>query len=129
MKDGNDPASFAAALLYLLFGPLIWAAHMFLVYALQSALCAFRITGLTNVSPLLIQAVVGVVTALAAAALVLALARTQNSARWFRAADFLEGKNGPFMIGVMRLLAVLSLTGVLWAGAAVLLLQPCAQLR
>lgn len=129
MKAGNDPASVAAALIYLLCGPLIWAGHLFLVYAPQSVLCAFRITGVASVDPLLIQLVVGVVTALSAAALVLALWLPHNTARLLRAAAFLEGENGPFMIGVMRLLAALSLAGVLWAGATILFLETCPQLR
>lgn len=129
MKAGNDPASVAAALLYLLSGPLVWAGHLFLVYAPQSVLCASRITGITDVDTLLIRAVVGVATVLSAAALVLALRLPRNLARLLRAAAFLEGENSQFMISVMRLLAALSLAGVLWAGAAALFLDPCLQLR
>lgn len=129
MKAGNDPASVAVALLYLLYGPLIWAGHLFLVYVPQSLLCAFRITAFARFESWLIQTVIGVATLFAAAALGLALWRPQSSARFFRATAFLDGENGPFMLHVMRLLAVLSLAGVLWAGATALLLQPCPQLR
>jgi hypothetical protein len=129
MKAGNDPASVVAALLYLLYGPLFWAGHLFLVYAPQSVLCAFRITGVASVNPLLIEAVVGAVTVLSALALVLALWLPRTIARLLRAAALLEGESGPFMISVMRLLAALSLAGVLWAGATTLFLEACPQLR
>lgn len=129
METGNDPGPVAGALAYLMAGPLIWVGHLFLVYVPQSALCAFRITRVASVDPLLIRTIIGGVTAIAAAALVLALCMPKKSARLVGAAAFLEGENGPFMIRVMRLLAALSLAGVLWAGATALLLQPCPQFR
>lgn len=129
MKAGDDPGPVTGALLYLLAGPLVWAGHLFFVYAPQSALCAFRITGAATVEPLLILVYIAAATALAATVLVLALWRPRVTARLFRAGRFLDGENGRFMISVMQLLAVLSLAGVLWAGATALLLDPCPQLR
>lgn len=129
MQAGEDPGPIAGALFYLLCGPLTWAGHLFLVYALQSMLCAFRLTGVASAGPLLIEGVVVAVTLLAALALVLAILFPHGTARSLRAAGFLRGENGAFMVLVMRLLAALSLAGVLWAGAAVLLLPPCGQLR
>jgi hypothetical protein len=129
MQAGGDPGPIAGALVYLLLGPLVWAAHLFLVYAPQSMLCAFRLTGFANAGPLLIEAVVGAVTLLAAIPLLLAILFPHGAARLLRAAGFLRGENGAFMVLVMRLLAALSLAGVLWAGATLLLLPACAQLR
>lgn len=129
MRAGEDPGSVASALVYLLAGPLVWAGHLFLVYASQSVLCAFRITGVASVDPVAILAVVAAVTVLAAAALLLMIWRPRDTARFLRAAGFLDGANGAFMMSVMRLLSTLALAGVLWAGAAVLLLQACPQLR
>lgn len=129
MKAGDDARNVAVPLLYLLTGPVVWAGHLFLVYAPQSALCAFRVTGVARVDPLLIEILVGIVTALAAAALLAAIWLPRNTARRLRAAEYLQGENGAFMIAVMRLLAALSLCGVLWAGAAVLLLEACPQFR
>jgi hypothetical protein len=129
IQAGDDPGSFAGALLFLLAGPLAWAGHLGLVYGTQSVLCAFRITGVARVDTLLIEAMIGVVTALAAVMLMLAMWLPRNTARRLRAARFLNGENGAFMISVMRLLAALSLAGVLWAGATVLLLDPCPPLR
>ncbi len=129
MQAGEDPASVAAALTFLLIGPLLWAGHLFLVYALQAVLCAFRITGTAVVDPLLIEAAVAALTLAVAAALLLALWRPRRTAGLLRAAGLLDGENGAFMVSVMRLLAALSLAGVAWAGATVLLLEACPQLR
>lgn len=129
MQAGEDPGSVASALIYLLAGPLVWAGHLFLVYAPQSVLCAFRITGIARVDPMLIQAVIVAVTVLAAAVLLLMMWQPRGTARFLRAAGFLDGENGTFMVSVMRLLSALSLAGALWAGATVLLLQACPQLR
>jgi hypothetical protein len=129
IKAGDDPGPVTGALLYLLVGPLVWSGHLLFVYAPQSALCAFRITGAVTVEPLLIAVFVTAATALAAIVLALVLWRPRATARLFRAGRFLDGENGRFMISVMQLLAVLSLAGVLWAGATALLLDPCPQLR
>ncbi len=129
VQAGEDPGPIAGALAFLLCGPLVWAGHLFLVYALQSMLCAFRLTGIASVAPWLIEGAVGAITVLAALALVLAIRFPHGAARLLRAAGFLRGENGAFMLLVMRLLAALSLAGVLWAGATVLLLAPCGQLR
>jgi hypothetical protein len=129
MKAGNDPGSVAGPILYLLCGPLIWAAHLLLVYVPQSGLCAFRITGVAAVDSQLISILIGVATASSAITLAVALRWPTSMARLFRATNFLEGENGSFMQSVMRLLAALSLAGVLWAGATALLLPPCPQLR
>ncbi len=129
MQAGEDPAGVAPALIYLLAGPLLWAGHLFASYGLQSVLCALRSTGTTSVEPLLIELAVAAVTAIAAAALLLTLWRPRGTARLLRAAAFLDGENGAFMVSVMRLLSALSLAGVLWAGATLLLLPACPQLR
>lgn len=129
MQARDDPGSVAGALLYLVAGPLVWAGHLGLVYATQSVLCALAVTGVARVEPLFIEILGGAITALAAAALVLAIRLPHHMARVLRAARFLDGENGTFMISVMRLLAALSLAGVLWAGSAIVLLDTCPQLR
>ena len=129
MQRGEDPAGVAPALVFLVAGPLLWAGHLFLVYSLQSMLCAFRITGTASVEPLVIEIAVVLLTVAAAGALVLSIWQPRGTARLLRAAGLLQGENGAFMISVMRLLSALSLAGVLWAGASVLLLEACPQLR
>ena len=129
MRRGEDPAGVAPALVFLLVGPLLWISHLFLVYGLQSMLCAFRITGTASVEPLVIEIVIILLTLAASGALLLSIWQPRITARVSRAAGLLQGENGAFMISVMRLLSALSLAGVLWAGVTVLLLETCAQLR
>ncbi|MBB2971395.1 hypothetical protein [Mesorhizobium sp. RMAD-H1] len=128
MKAGNDAGPVVGAILYLLVGPIIWAGHLLLVYGPQSALCAFRITGMAAAEAWLISGLVMGVTVIAMAAIAVILWRPHRTARLFRfhtASD----DNRSFAISVMRVLGVLSLFGVAWAGATTLLLDPCAQLR
>ncbi|KXF76599.1 hypothetical protein ATN84_11100 [Paramesorhizobium deserti] len=128
MKAGNDAGPVAGAILYLLIGPIVWAAHLLLVYGPQSALCAFRITGTAAVDPWLISVLVAGVTVIAMAAVGLTLWRPRRMARLFRFNAASDGDRS-FVISVMRILGVLSLFGIAWAGATTLLLDPCAQLR
>ena len=128
MKAGDDPGPVAGVILYMLAGPLIWAAHLFLVYGPQSALCAFRVTGVAQVDVWLVSAFTAVVSLLAVVPLIWLLWRPKESARLFRADAFLDDDNA-FQPVVMRVLAALSLAGVIWVGAAVLMLDACAQLR
>lgn len=129
IQAGDDRGSPAAALAYLVAGPLAWAGHLLLVYAPQAALCAFRLTGTAAVETSIVRVMVIGVTVLAASAMIAAIAAPRALARLLRATAFLEGGNGRFMIAVMRLLAVLSLAGVAWAGSAALVLPPCPVLR
>lgn len=129
MKAGNDPGPIAGAILYVLVGPIIWSAHLLAVYGPQSALCAFRLTGEMIVQTWIVSAGVGAVTVLSVAALLFVLWRPRQTARLFRAAGFLQGDQETFLVNVTRLLAVLSLAGVIWAGAAPLIVDPCGQLR
>ena len=129
MQRGEDPAGVAPALIFMVAGPLLWAGHLLLVYTLQSMSCAFRITGTARVDPFVVELAIIVLTLAAAAALLLSIWQPRATARLLRAAAFLEGENGAFMVSVTRLLSALSLAGVLWAGATVLLLETCPQLR
>jgi hypothetical protein len=128
MKAGNDSGPLAGGILYLLVGPIIWAAHLLLVYGPQSALCAFRADGMITVAPFVITALVGVLTVISMAALALILWRPRQVARLLRFNAAAEADRR-FAISVTRLLTALSFAGVTWAGAVALFLDPCAQLR
>ncbi|RCS25673.1 hypothetical protein DUT91_02535 [Phyllobacterium salinisoli] len=128
MKAGNDNGPIAGAILFLLIGPIIWAAHLLLVYGPQSALCAFRIAGRTQVDPWLISMLVAGVTVIAMAAVMLTLWRPRRVARIFRF-DAAANDNRSFILSSMRWLGVLALIGIALAGATTLILDPCAQLR
>jgi hypothetical protein len=129
VKAENDPGPVAGVILFLLIGPIIWSAHLLATYGPQSALCAWRVTGEAAVQPWLASAIVGAVTVLSLVSLLLTLWRPVATARLFRAASCLEGDQKSFLLFLMRLLAALSLAGVVWAGATALILDPCAQLR
>ncbi|MCC2688142.1 MAG: hypothetical protein K0S21_945 [Rhizobiaceae bacterium] len=127
MKSGPGDTSVLSAVAFLLAGPVIWAAHLLLLYGPQSALCAFGQSGVAEVSGLFVTAQVLAVTALAAVPLVVFLLRPITIARLFRFR--VQDEEHPFSMSVMRWLSALSLMGVLLAGAAAFLLDPCAQLR
>ena len=127
MATEHKDVSVFSAVAFLLAGPLIWAGHLLLVYGPQSALCAFGTTGMLEVDKSLISAVVLIVTAAAAIPLLIILLRPAATARLLRFNP--EGGDHTFSTRVTRLLTALSLIAVLLAGAAALLLDPCAQLR
>lgn len=128
MKAGNDASPLAGGIFYLLVGPIIWAAHLLLVYGPQSALCALRADGVITIAPLAVTALVGVLTVMSMAALALVLWRPRQVARLLHFETAAESDRH-FAISVMRLLTALSFAGVTWAGAVALFLDPCAQLR
>lgn len=112
------------ALLYVLFGPVVWAAHFTLIYGAQAMLCALA----AESDPSL--AVRGIVAALSAVALALLVAAALQPDRIYTALGA-----GPWPIAtqnfqrrVMVLLMMLSLFGVV-ASAATASLPVCAALR
>src|SRR5918995_3628146 len=107
MKAGNDAGPLIGGIFYLLVGPIIWAAHLVLVYGPQSALCAFRADGMIAVAPFVITALVGVLTVISMAALALVLWRPRQIARLLRFEAAAESDRR-FAISVTRLLAALS---------------------
>ncbi len=120
-------AVFWTSAAFLLAGPILWAIHLLLAYGPQSALCAARKTGVADMGDGVVSAVVVAVTAVLAVPLVLLLLSPRGAARLLRFRE--EGDDRRFSASVMRWLAALSLAGVVLAGAAALLLDPCAQLR
>jgi hypothetical protein len=118
VREHRDTSLLSAAA-FLLAGPILWAAHLFLVYGPQSALCAMgRPDGPVTMLVLL-------VTAVFAVPLAVLLAAPGTAVRLLR----LGTEDRRFSVSVMRWLSALSLAGVLLAGAAALLVDPCAQLR
>jgi hypothetical protein len=125
-RSTKDPP-LAVAILILLFGPILWAGHLFLVYAFQSATCA--ITGVTaTMSRAAVAAPVILLTLAVAAFLALALWRFRSFA-WLLPDETHNFRNQRFSTQVGRLLILLSLVGVVWTGAAALFLDPCGQIR
>lgn len=112
---------FGRSTLYLLFGPIVWSLHFFVLYGPQSLLCARG--EIEVVGPVLTLATV--VCALALLGAVVAPARL---ARLLRLAPRPAARQA-FLDAVMRVLAALSLFAVLAAGAAIWILPSCPSLR
>jgi hypothetical protein len=125
MKEPASPTvSNVPALLFMLWGPLLWSVHLLLTYGPQSALCA---TGEARLTPL-VPALVLVLTALFAVLLVAGFRWPRLAARLLRL-DMRDDAQWTFMASVSRNLAALSFAGVVFNGMAALLIDPCAQLR
>lgn len=115
-------------LLYLLFGPIVWALHLTLVYGVQSVACAVAGPGLRPLAGGLDPVQLTILAATAAALLALA-------GGWRGLANpggaMSEGvdERSHFIVDTMRLLLVLSALGIIAAGSATLVLPTCADLR
>lgn len=115
--------STAGTIFYILLGPLLWAAHFTLIYFMQSMLCAHQAAGGGAV-----PAVVGGATILFLAAAGAALAAPRRAQAAMGAAGWPAAEAG-FHTTLMRLLALLSAAGILWAGLAALVIPDCPALR
>jgi hypothetical protein len=102
------------ALLLVLAGPLIWAAHLLVIYGSTTVICAKAADA--GVLPVI---VIATVLALAASG-VLAI-------RSWRRSDLLGRGSRPhcFLRRIMLLLLALSAVAILWAGATVFTLPSC----
>lgn len=108
-------------MIYLLYGPLLWALHLFAIYGPQSLFCTRGMAG--AVGPTVTAA-----TLVAGLLLLVAIVSPRPVARLLRADRWEESQQG-FLDRVMRLLSALSLFGVLAGGATILLLPACGGLR
>ena len=102
--------STVGTLVFILLGPIIWAAHLTLMYAAQSVLCA---RGLSGPVPL----VVAGTTLIGCAALIVVMVAPSGTARMLNAAHWREPQ-GTFNARLAVLLAALSLFGVCAEGAS-----------
>jgi hypothetical protein len=112
--------SWPRAFFYLLFGPIVWAAHLGVVYAGQSLLCAKA--GAPGYG--VVQIAIGGVTTAAVLALLLAILAPVRLRTTLRASGW-DDADQRLLDGAMRLLSILSLFGVLWAGVFTLPLDAC----
>jgi hypothetical protein len=102
-----------------LFGPLLWAVHFSLLYLLHTALCVVDLRISDPAGAMLVSSVLLTVGAVALLAWFFVR-------RWRSAS--LESANA-FLDEASLLLIVLSVAGVVWAGAAAGLIEACAPLR
>jgi hypothetical protein len=123
-KDTNPGgrAGLAPTLFYLLFGPVVWAVHLTIIYGAHTLVCArapgVRVLGLDA------TVLIVIVTTVVALAL---LPLSVLAWRVHPAAGISDGER--FYPRLMTLLAVLSACGIVWAGAAALIVAPCVALR
>lgn len=118
--------SIFGTILFVLFGPLVWAGHLLAVYASHASLCEFGVLDLLGlpIIPMLLAAA----TAGALALLGAGLAWPQRL-RGLLAAGVSQGAETSWLTMLMRLLTGLSLLGVAYAGISILLVPHCLQLR
>lgn len=121
-----ERASTTGAIFFILFGPIVWAGHLLVVYGGHAVLCA---TGVASnwslpIVPLLLWGTTGAALIL----LTVGLLWAPRLRRLLGVASGIEDQNG-WLEHLMRLLATLSLFGVVYAGVAVLVVPQCAQLR
>jgi hypothetical protein len=124
----NAPASFRAAWLLLLAGPVIWAVHFMAVYLVAEAVCSAgdstaEVLGL----PWLSFVTIAVTVAAAVATLVLAVVawrhwrlRTDDPSGWIAGDERNAGLAlGGFLLGLMFTVAIL------FVGLPAAFLEPC----
>lgn len=114
-------SSTVGTVVHIVIGPVIWAAHLMVIYASQSALCARSLAAPVPV-------VVIAATMVAAAGLVLAAALPSRVAILFRASDW-PAPRQRFNNHLSVVLAVLSLLAVCAEGATAILVASCGALR
>lgn len=114
-------------LIYIISGPLIWAAHLFVVYAAQSVACTFIAPPGPGVGNVVSVSVILATIAGAIATGWLCLRPSGVKASLFGNASHVSPSI--FENSLMRLLAGLSLVGILWAGMAAMILPACGALR
>lgn len=115
-RTGPRYGTAIAALVYMLFGPLIWAGHLTLVYGAHTLICA------RNLGPGWASTVVYGVTALGLGILFAAMAYAVSRRR---AADAAGETVFRFEHDIMGLMALLSAVGVAWGGLTAVFIGAC----
>lgn len=118
--------SLVRRLLFLLFGPLVWALHLGLAYATHAAVCAAG--GRLGLAVGTLPWLLGGVTLTALLALAAAFLRPAVLRRLLRMAPVSRNEE-TFATSLMRLLTLLSLAAVSYATLVLLTLPSCLELR
>jgi hypothetical protein len=105
----------------VLFGPLVWAAHLVVLYGAHASVCAA--TSTVGGAPGPIIPVLALATAIALVLVSLPLAFPKGFARLLsvRASE----DENRFLLSLMRWLAGLSVVAVVANGIALLIVAPC----
>lgn len=121
LRNPDTGPSVVAVLTYMMMGLGIWALHLTLVYGAHTLICALG--GSAWASSMFIAAA----TVIAAAPLLLALLNQRRLARLLGLSDTLAGRRT--YDAISRFINILSVAGILWAGATVAIVSSCAQGR
>lgn len=122
----REPRPAVRTLIYVLFGPIVWAVHLTIIYGLQSVACALTTTSRGGTSMDAVQ--LAIVSATIAAVLALGAGWRWLANPGGAMSEGTEDRNH-FLEGVMQFLVGLSVLGVLGAGAAAMMLPSCPALR
>jgi len=123
MDDRYSVRQMIGTFLFLLTGPILWAAQFTAIYGAQSSLCAFaalphHVIGGIVLGISLLVTIVSVLTLLWPGAVFRLLTGTEPPA-----------EQADFLLGVMRPLGALSTLAMLYFGSAAAILPACADLR
>lgn len=123
MDDRHSVRQMIGTFVFLLTGPILWAAQLTAIYGAQSSLCAFaalpqHVIGGVVIGISLLVIIVSVVTLLWPVAVF----------RLFTGSTPPEEQDR-FLLTVMRLLGALSTLAMLYFGLAAAILPACADLR
>jgi hypothetical protein len=120
--------STAGTIVYLLAGPIVWAAHLTILYFVQSMLCAHGLAGRSVAGVGLVPVVIVSATAVGLAILLAAILAPAAASRLAHASGW-SMPDRVFHRRVMVALAVLSALGIAWAGFTAFVVPACPQLR
>jgi hypothetical protein len=115
-------------LIFILVGPIVWAAHLTLVYGSQSSLCAFDLGedgsgGNRAVVGIILFATIAGIAAVGFSAVHPSFVHALIT----RAAP--PAEQAGFIVTIMRILAGLSMLAMLYAGLGAIILPACHPLR
>ncbi|MDO9047093.1 MAG: hypothetical protein Q7U66_05060 [Methylobacter sp.] len=114
------PEKFIGIALLSLAGPFIWVLHFAVVYGVQHIACVT----LGNRADFWVETSVIVITVAALLALLLLILKP-DILQYLDRNQVRQETTKVFFSGIMRLLALLSFFGVLWAGIALFFLPAC----
>ena len=109
------------ALVYILFGPILWVLQLAAVYGGHTLLC-------TGGAPLDLARLMVLATTIVAALILLAfLVAQRRAARFFGLLEDTSGRRT--YDSLSRMIGILSMIAIIWAGGAALVVTACMQAR
>jgi hypothetical protein len=112
---------FIGIALLSLAGPFIWVLHFAVVYGVQHIACAM----LENRAEFWVAASIIVVTVVALSALLVLIVKPDDMLLNLDKNQTMPESTKEFFSAIMRVLALLSVFGVLWSGIALFFLPAC----